>query len=328
MADLVTFGEAMLRLAPPDRQRLEQASSFDVCVGGGEFNVAVGGARLGLTTAWVSKLPQNPLGQMVRNVGRAHGVDMSSVVWSDAGRQGLYFCEFGAAPRASSVVYDRSGSAVSTIQPGEVDWARLFESAKWFHVSGISPALSDEAAKTTTAALEAARAAGCTTSYDLNFRAKLWTEQAARAYTEPVMRLVDVLITTEEDTARVFGIRGDSYEAVARQLQESFGFQAVAVTLRENLSVWRNRWSALVLAEGQTHQAPTYEVEIVDRVGAGDSYAAGLITGRLQGRDYAEANALGVAFSAIKHSIPGDLNLASMEETERVMRGGGLRISR
>ena len=172
MAQVVTLGEAMLRLSPPDFHRLEQANSFDVKVGGGELNVAVGVARLGIESAWVSKLPDNPLGKMVRNKAREQGVDTSGIVWSKSGRVGIYFLEFGASPRASSVLYDRAGSAVSTLAPGEVDWPKAFDGCKLFHVSGITPALSKSCAEATLEAIKAAKSAGAKVSFDVNYRKK------------------------------------------------------------------------------------------------------------------------------------------------------------
>src|SRR5207245_762948 len=173
MFDVVTFGEAMIRLAPPNFQRLEQTTSLDVQIGGGELNVAVGVARLGLKSTWVSRLPKNPLGRLMENRVRQAGVDTSHLVWAAEGRMGLYFVEFGAAPRASSVLYDRSHSAISAVRPGEVDWEKIFQGVRWFHTSGITPALSDSAAAATLEALRGARRASVTVSYDLNYRGKL-----------------------------------------------------------------------------------------------------------------------------------------------------------
>src|SRR5882762_1165441 len=196
---LVTFGEAMVRLTQPDFQRLEQARSFDAYVGGGELNVAVAAARLGVASRWVSRLPENALGHMIANAARQQGVD-ARIEWSNDDRAGLYFAELGAAPRGSSVLYDRGASAISRIAPGTVDWQAVFEGARWFHVSGITPALSESAAKVTAESLLAAKKAGLTVSYDLNYRGKLWSAGKARAVQEPLMEHVDVLMTTEEDT--------------------------------------------------------------------------------------------------------------------------------
>jgi 2-dehydro-3-deoxygluconokinase len=328
MPELVTFGEAMVRLSPPDFMRLEQTHTLDVKIGGGEYNVSVAGQRLGLSSAFVSRVPRNPLGRMIENKAREHGVDTSHLVWADDERAGVYFVEFGAKPRASSVLYDRRDSAISNIETGMVDWDAVFAEAKLFHVSGITPALSSNAAAVTKEAMEKAKENDVTVSVDLNYRAKLWTETEAQQCMSDLMEHTDILITTEEDTMRVFKIEGEDYEEVAKKLHERFGFKVVAITLRENISVWKNNWSAIVYYEGKIYKAPTYEVEIVDRVGGGDSFSAGFLSGYLTGNiDYAVK--FGVAFSALKHSIPGDLNWSTKEEAERLMEGGGsLRIIR
>jgi len=344
MPEVVTFGEAMIRLAPPHFQRLEQTATLDVQVGGGELNVAVGVARLGLTSAWVSRLPRNSLGRLAENRARQAGVDTSQIVWSSEAesRMGLYFLEFGAAPRASSVLYDRRNSAISAIRPGEVDWQRVMEGAQWFHVSGITPALSDSAAAVTQEALQAAKQAGLTVSYDLNYRGKLWTPDKAQAVQEPLMKYVDVLITTEEDTSVVFKIHADGknepgafekvssepYKEVARRLQEKFHFQAVAITLRENPLVWRNTWTGIAYADGQFYEDVKYDLEIVDRLGGGDSFSAGFIYGRLKKGSFQAAVRYGNAFSALKHSMPSDFNWATLAEVESLLKGSSLRVAR
>jgi 2-dehydro-3-deoxygluconokinase len=328
MVDVVTFGEAMIRLSPPHFQRLEQARGLDLNVGGAELNVAVGVTRFGLTSAWVSKLPKNGLGRLVRDRAREFGVDCSHIVWSDKGRAGLYFVEFGASPRASSVLYDRANSAISTIEPGEVDWGKVFHGARHFHVTGITPALSASAARTTAEAMKAARKAGCTVSYDLNYRKKLWSPADARKIQEPMMEDVDILITTEEDTSVVFGIKEKDYETVARRLSETFRLKIVAITLREDLSVWRNNWTAIACQDGKLFRDRKYEVEIVDRVGAGDSFTAGFLCGWLSEQDVQKGVQYGNAFAALKHTIPGDFNWNTREEVEALIKGAGLRISR
>ena len=327
MYDVVTFGEAMLRLSPPHFGRLEQTHSLDVEIGGSELNVAVGLSRLGMPAAWISKLPNNALGKMVRNRARELGVDTSQVLFSDKGRQGLYFVEYGAAPRASSVLYDRGSSAISLIQAGEVDWKRVLAKAKLFHVSGITPALSASAAETTAVAMKAAKEAGCLVSYDLNYRKKLWSPAEAKSCQAPLMKLVDILTTTEEDTGIVFGIREDSYQKVAESLARVFGIKAVAITLREDLSVWKNNWTAIAYADGKIYADRIYTVEIVDRVGAGDSFTAGFIYGYLTG-DAEKGVKYGNALAALKHTMPGDFNWSTLEEVEAQIKGAGLRISR
>jgi 2-dehydro-3-deoxygluconokinase len=342
MFDVVTFGEAMIRLSPPHFERLEQANSLDVRIGGGELNVAVGVSRLGLRSTWVSRLPKNALGKLMENRVRQAGVDTSNLVWSGDGRLGLYFLEFGAAPRASSVLYDRAHSAISAVKPGEINWQKVFQGAKWFHTSGITPALSDSAAAATLEALKAAKQAGLTVSYDLNYRGKLWSPDKAQAVQEPMMEFVDVLMTTEEDTKVVFKIAasgkaheqgfaevsGETYKDVARQLHDKFKFKAVAITLRENPLVWRNTWTAIAYAEGQYYDDVKYELEIVDRLGGGDSFSAGFIYGYLTKKSYADAVRYGNAFSALKHSIPGDFNWATLQEVESLLKGASLRVAR
>jgi 2-dehydro-3-deoxygluconokinase len=333
--DLVTFGEAMVRLTPPDFQRLEQARSFDAYVGGGELNVAVAGARLGVSTRWVSRLPENPIGHMIANRAREQGVN-PHIDWTNDDRAGLYFAELGAAPRASSVLYDRAASAMSRVKPGTIDWPAVLSGARWLHVSGITPALSESAAKVTAEALIAAKNAHLTVSYDLNYRSKLWTPKQARSVQEPLMEHVDVLITTEEDTRVVFGMtaadtkkpEAEPYEQIARDLQKKFSFSAVAVTLRENPLVLRNTWSAIVAAESNTYRAPRYEVEIVDRIGAGDAFSAGLIVSRLENHGWDDAVRFATAVSALKHSIPGDFCLVTRAEVDQLLRGASLRVSR
>ena len=264
--DVVTLGETMIRLSPPSFQRLEQTTTLEVRVGGAELNVAVDAARLGLRTAWLSKLPDNPLGRMVANKAREHGVDVSHVIWTKEGRMGLYFVEFGAQPRASSVLYDRADSALSQMRPADFDWAAIFSQARLFHVSGITPALSPSCAEATLAAARAAREAGCTVSVDVNYRAKLWSEEEAGRVMTALMDSTDILITTEEDTKRVYRIEAGDYREVARELQRRFDLQAVAITLRDTVSVLSNRWSAFALAGDKLYEAPTYEVEVVDRL--------------------------------------------------------------
>jgi 2-dehydro-3-deoxygluconokinase len=325
--DVVTFGEAMVRLAPPNFSRLEQARSLDVQVGGAELNTAAGLARLGRRAAWVSRLTDNPLGRLVANRAREAGVAVDHVVWTPEDRVGVYYLEFGAAPRASSVLYDRKGSAISAIRPGMVDWPAALAGARWFHVTGITPALSPTAAGATREALAAARAAGAGTSVDLNYRAKLWPPAEAGRCMAELMRSCDVLITTEEDLERVFGVRAAGHEAAAAAAAERFGLKAVAVTLRDNPLVWRNTWTAIAYRAGEVLRARAYEVEVVDRLGAGDAFAAGLIHGLLDG-DLQKGLDHGVALSALKHSVPGDFAWVTREEVEALLKGPALRISR
>ena len=325
--ELVTFGETMIRLSPPEHQRLEQAEKLDVHVGGSELNVAVAAQRLRLNTSYVTKLTRNPLGRMIENKAREHGVDTSHIVWTDKDRVGLYFVEFGASPRPNAVIYDRRDSAIACIRPGEVDWKEVFQGAKIFHTSGITPALSSTAAEVTAEAVDTAKKMGLKVSIDLNYRARLWSQERAREVMTKLVEQADILITTEEDTKRVFGIERESYEEVAKTLAERFSLEAVAITLRETPSVWKNRWSAIVYADGAVHRGPEFEIEIVDRVGAGDSFAGGFLFGYLKHGPAAGVR-YGVAISALKQTNPGDLVWATREEVERLLGGGGLRIVR
>ena len=324
---LITFGETMIRLSPPDKQRLEQTERLDAHVGGSELNTAVAAQRLGLDTSYVTRLTRNPLGRMIENKAREHGVDTSHIVWTDEDRIGLYFVEFGASPRANSVLYDRKDSAISHISPGEVDWESTFAGGKIFHTSGITPALSESAAEATVEAVKKAKEMGLKVSIDLNYRARLWSQERARKVMTELMEYTDILITTEEDTKRVFGIERDSYEKVAESLAEKFSLEAVAITLRETSSVWKNNWTAIVYADGEIHRGPKFEIEIVDRVGAGDSFAGGFLYGYV--KDGPETGVrYGVAISALKQTNPGDLVWATRDEVERILDGGSLRIAR
>jgi len=325
--DLVTFGETMIRLTPSGFRRLEQTETLDALVGGAELNVAVTAQRLGLSSTYVTRLTRNPLGRMVANRAQGHGVDVSHIVWTDEDRVGLYFVEFGASPRASSVLYDRRGSAIANIRPGQVDWANVFRGARAFHTTGITPALSPSAAEATKEAVAKAKEAGLLVSLDLNYRAKLWSQAEARRVMTDLVNQADVLITTEEDAERVFGVKEKSYEVVAERLAREFDLAAVAITLRETPSVWRNTWTAIVYTEGKIISGPVYDIEIVDRVGAGDAFAGGFLVGYLT--DGPEAGVrYGVAASTLKQTNPGDLLWATRDEVEGLLKGGGLRIVR
>jgi 2-dehydro-3-deoxygluconokinase len=214
------------------------------------------------------------------------------------------------------------------IQPGEVDWKKVLSRAKLLHVSGITPALSTSAAETTAVAMKAAKEAGCLVSYDLNYRKKLWSPAEAKSCQEPLMKLVDILTTTEEDTGVVFGIREDTYQKVAESLAKAFGFKAVAITLREDISVWKNNWTAIAYADGKIYSDRTYTVEIVDRVGGGDRFSSAIIYALLNDWPAGKANEFAAAYSALAHTFPGDINWATYDEAVKAMAGGGARISR
>lgn len=327
MADVVTFGEVMVRLAPPNFQRLEQARSLDLEIGGAELNTAAGLARLGHPVEWVSRLPNNPLGKLITNRVREVGVSDRFVQFADEGRCGLYFLEFGAAPRASSILYDRKDSSVSLAQRGMFSWEDIFRGAKWFHVSGITPALSPGAAEVVDEAMHAARDTGVKVCMDLNYRSKLWEREHAAEVLGILLPQVDALIASEADAEHLFGITGSDFAEVAEGLVSRFGVKTVVGTRREAPLVWRNRFAAVGYSEGRTYESAWYEVEIVDRLGAGDALAAGLIHGLLDG-DLKKGLDYGAAMGALKHTLPGDLPWLTKDEVEAAVQGQGLRIKR
>jgi 2-dehydro-3-deoxygluconokinase len=328
--DVVTFGEVMLRLSPPDFMRFEQTHSFNAHAGGAEMNVAVACARLGLKAAYVTKLGDNSIGHFIRNKAREHGVDTSYILWDADSRCGVYYVEFGAAPRTNRVIYDRRDSAISKLKPGEVKWAEILKGSKLFHTSGITPALSSTCAEATNEVLKTAKDQGCKVSFDVNYRGKLWTPSEAKRFTEPASEFIDILITTEEDTKVVYGIEGKDYEDVAAKLTDKFGFEVVVITVRETPSVWTNKWSVFAYSEGKVYHSPKYDIEVVDRLGGGDSCSAGFIYGYLELKDLQKAVDFGSAFSALKHSVPGDLAFVYKDEVEKLIKGRerGLRIER
>jgi len=325
---VVSFGETMIRLSAMENDRLEQAEKFNAFVGGSESNVAVAIQRLGLQTAFVSRLTNNPLGRKIENMIRAHGVDTSNIEWTDSDRVGKYFLEYGANPRPSSVIYDRSHTAISNVKNGMISWENALEGAELFHTSGITPALSKSAEKVTAEAMKAAKKEGAKVSVDLNYRSKLWSQEEAKQCMSQLMSYTDILVTTEEDTKRVFNIEGNNYEEVARKLARNFDFEVVAITLRDNISMWRNDWTSIAYRDGEIYDDTTYELELVDRVGGGDSFTAGFLYGYLTG-DTEKAVKYGNATSAIKQTNPGDMNWCTLEEVESLAEGGGrVRISR
>lgn len=334
---VVTFGELMLRLSTPGFSRFVQAQQFDATYGGGEANVAVSLAQYGLRAEFVSKLPAHEIGQAALNHLRRYGVGTEHVARGGE-RLGIYFLETGASQRASKVIYDRAGAAVTTLTPDEIDWAAVFDGARWFHWTGITPALGEGPQRALRAALEAARAAGVTVSCDLNYRQKLWTTAEAQAVMRPLMEFVDVCIANEEDAERSLGLEAGAtdvegaeldeagYRRLCRALRQEFGFETVAVTLRESFSASMNGWSAM-LHDGRDGAEPyrsrRYEVTLVDRVGGGDSFAAGLIYGLLTKADTRDALEFAVAASCLKQTIPGDVNLVSVDEVEKLAAGSG-----
>lgn len=331
---VVTLGEIMLRLRPEGRERLFQSPILEATFGGGEANVAVSLAGFGLRARFVTALPNGPLGDAAISELRRHGVDVESVI-RRAGRLGIYFLEQGAAQRASNMVYDRDGTAMALASASEFDWDSIFGGAAWFHVSGITPAISVTARLVTAAALAAARARGITTSLDLNYRAKLWRYgKTAPEVMRALMADVDVAIGNEEDCQKSLGIEASTdvsggeldpaaYDDLTSRVTEAFpGLSAIAVTLRESRGADVNGWSACLRDGDGFHLGPRYEIQdIVDRVGSGDAFAAGLVYGRITGMPVDAALSFAVAAGCLKHSIPGDFNRVSVAEVERLAAG-------
>lgn len=329
---VVTLGEIMLRLSTPDFKRFVQADSLDVTYGGGEANVSAALCNYGLQGVFVSKVPDNAIGQSAINHLRRYGVDTQFVARGGK-RLGIYFLETGASARASQVIYDRADAAISEAEISDFDFDKIFEGASWFHTTGITPALSDKAAALTEAALKAAKAKGLTTSIDLNYRKKLWSKEKAREVMTRLCQHVDVCIGNEEDADTTLGFKSsgtdvtkgelnlDGYKDVFQQMKEKFGFKYIASTLRESHSASDNGWSALVYNGTEFYHSKEYEVRIVDRVGSGDSFASGFIYGLVTGMDLKDAAEFGVAASALKHTIPGDLNHATLAEVKTLMKG-------
>jgi len=331
---VVTLGEIMMRLSTPDFKRFVQSDSFDVTYGGGEANVAAALCNYGLNGTFVSKVPNTAIGQSAINHLRRYGVDTQFVARGGK-RLGIYFLEPGASMRASQVIYDRADASISDVDASEFDFDKIFEGADWFHTTGITPALSDKAAALTLAALKAAKERGVTTSIDLNFRKKLWSKEKAREVMTKLCQYVDVCIGNEEDADLSLGFTSkgtdvtkgelnlDGYKDVFQQMKAKFGFKYIASTLRESHSASDNGWSALVYDGSEFYHTKSYEVRIVDRVGSGDSFASGFIFGLVTGMKTSDAAEFGVAASALKHTIPGDLNHATLSEVKDLVGGDG-----
>ena len=333
---IVTFGEIMMRLNPEGYTRFVQAERFEASYAGGEANVAVSLANFGLDAAFVTKLPANPLGEAARNAVRRFGVETKDIVWGGP-RLGVYFVEKGASQRASKVVYDRAGSSIALARRGDFDWAKILKGVRWFHFTGITPALGGDLPAICLDALKWCRAHRITVSCDLNYRGKLWTKAEAGACMEKLVPYVDVLIANEADAADVFGIVGKGsdvergrldkvgYVSVAEQLIARFGCKKVAITLRTSLSAFDNLWAGM-LYDARAKKAvfsTEYKLHIVDRVGGGDSFGGGLIYALATGRGPQASIDFAVAASALKHSIEHDFNLVSVAEVEALAAGNG-----
>ena len=337
MAKIVTMGEIMLRLSTPNNEKFIQADEFDINYGGGEANVAVSLANYGHDAEFVSALPKNPIGDAAIATLRKYNVGTKHISRSGE-RVGIYFLETGSAMRASNVVYDRAHSSISTAKADEFDFDAIFKDVDWFHFTGITPAVSDSAAKLTEEALKAAKKAGVTVSVDLNFRKKLWSSEKAKRIMTNLMQYVDVCIGNEEDAEKVLGFKPGNTDVTAGELElngyvdifnqmcDQFKFKYVISSLRESFSASNNDWSACIM-DGATrefyHSKKYHVTPIVDRVGGGDSFAAGLICGLCDKKDFKSALEFAVAASALKHTIPGDFNLVTREDVEGLAGGDG-----
>lgn len=330
---IVTLGELMLRLQPFDHLRFVQSEDYEATFGGGEANVAVSLANYGCDAYFVSKLPTHEIGQAAVNSLRKYGVKTDYVV-RGGDRVGIYFLEKGASQRASKVIYDRANSAFALSNYEEYDWDAIFDGATWLHFSGITPALGDNVAKLTEEALIAAKRHGVTVSCDLNYRNKLWSKDKAREVMTRLMKYVDVCIGNEDDANDVFGITPENndtskgqlnkegYVSVAKRLKDKFGFKYVALTLRTSISASENNWAAM-LYDGNSYLSKEYQMQIIDRVGGGDSFAGGLIYGLTHDYKPQDAIEFAVAASCLKHSIEGDYNLVSVDEVKKLAGGDG-----
>ena len=332
MGKIVTLGEIMLRLSPAGNYRFVQSESFQIFPGGGEANVAVSLANYGHTACFVSKLPSHEIGQIAVNALRRYGVK-TEYISRGGDRVGLYYAETGASMRPSKVIYDRAHSAIAEADISDFDFDKIMEDADWFHWSGITPAISDKAAEIVRVACEAAKRHGVTVSVDLNFRKKLWTSEKAISVMRPLMQYVDVCIGNEEDANMCLGYKPDAdveggktdaegYYEIFKGMMKEFGFKYVVSTLRESYSASHNGWKALIYDGKTFYESKHYDINpIIDRVGGGDSFSAGLIHGLLSYKDQAKALEFAVAASALKHTIPGDFNLVSTSEVDSLAKG-------
>lgn len=334
MPKVVTFGEIMMRLATPGYLRLVQTNHFEITYAGAEANVAVSLSNFGVKATFVTKLPNNDLGQAVLRILRQHDIDTSHIAFAD-GRLGLYFLETGFSQRPSKVIYDRANSVFALSKPDDFKWDEILEDAVWFHFTGITPALGDNLVEACRQALRKAKEKNITVSCDLNYRAKLWSQQRAREVMSELVKYVDVLFANEEDAEKVFGIRADDsniiegklnlrgYEQVSRRLQEAFGLKKVAISLRESIVANINGWSGVLLDGDDFYHSKQYTVHIIDRVGAGDSFAAGLIYGIINNMEPKQALDFAVAASCLKHTIIGDFNQVTLDEVKKLAAGEG-----
>lgn len=332
MSNVVTFGEIMLRLSPFGYLRFMQANAFEATFGGGEANVAFSLANFGVDVSFVTKLPKNDIADSCINELRKYGVNVSNIVRGGK-RIGIYFLEKGASQRGGKVVYDRAGSSISEANSEDFDWDNIFSNTRWFHVTGITPAIGKNVADICLLACQKAKEKNITVSLDLNFRKKLWTSKEAEETMSKLMPYIDICIANEEDADKVFGIKAkDSnivegklsrkgYREVAKKLKDRFNLKKVAITLRGSISASENLWSCMLYNGRNYHFSKEYLIKVVDRVGGGDSFAAGLIYSFLNAKDDMEALEFATATSCLKHSIEGDFNIVSVDEVMTLYEG-------
>jgi len=329
---IITLGEIMMRLSPNENRRFIQSEKFDVIYGGGEANVALSCANYGHEAYFVSKVPTHEIGQAAVNELRRYGVH-TDYIKRGGDRLGIYFMETGSSMRPSKVIYDRANSSIAEATADEFDFDTIMKDAVWFHWSGITPALSDNAAEVTLKACQAAKKHGVTVSCDLNFRKKLWTSEKAQEIMKPLMEYVDICIGNEEDAALCLGFKPDAdisagqtdaegYKNIFKGMMETFNFKYVVSTLRESYSASHNGWKAMIYNGKEFYVSKHYDINpITDRVGGGDSFAGGMIHGLLTKETQGEALEFAVAASALKHTIHGDANHVSLEEVEALAAG-------
>ena len=334
MKKIVTFGEIMLRLNPPGYERFVQADDFEAFFGGAEANVAVSLANFGLDSVFVTKLPSHEIGQSALNSLRRFGVDVSKVV-RGGDRVGIYFLEKGASQRPSKVIYDRKGSSIAEADPCDFDWKTIFDGASWFHFTGITPALSDNAASICLEACKQAKDKGLMVSCDLNYRKTLWSKEKANKVMSELMKYVNVCFANEEDAADIFSISARNtdvesgkldrfgYTELAETLVEHFSFDYVGITLRSSITANDNDWSAMLYDGKRSYFSKEYHLHIVDRVGAGDSSSAAVIYALINGYDTQKAVEFAAAASCLKHSVDGDVSYVGLAEVEALMKGAG-----
>lgn len=322
MSGIVTFGEIMMRLQPPSFKRLAQAESFDICYGGSEANTAAALAQWGENAAFVTRLPDNELGEACIRKLRSYGVDVSYIKRGD-GRMGLYFVEKGISLRPPQVLYDRKNSSFALSGNADYDFKEIFKGADWLHFSGITPALGGNIFNITKSAVEVARREGLRISCDFNYRAKLWSIADARAYMTQLIEGIDVLIINENQLREVYQIETTQLEKAAAQVSESFGIDTVILTERKTLSGEVNEFSALLSKGEKFARSRTYSIYMAEKIGGGDAFSAGIIYCILNGRDIQETVDFATAAACFKHTVEGDMITASVSDIEWIMNSDG-----